>query len=136
MALGPAEYRTVVWGYILGNHKLAGANVPRIFVEVALDEANRTQQDRDRVLEFVDGAIAGYMGNLVLDPPRLCEGFDALHQDAWMEGLKWGEQKWYEQNEWEDLPTYDEFKAGLDAPDEDDMDYDDEFYDEETELNV
>ena len=117
MALTPTECRSRLFGYVLANHKYGDFHPPRVFVELALIAGENAFDDSDLIMEFVDGALAGYNPNtVVIDPPPLMAGFDALHQDAWLAGLAWGEKKDAEQHEWDKLPTYDEFREWLNTP--------------------
>lgn len=125
----PAESRSRLLGYVLANHRYGDFHPSRVFVELAVDVAHENYpNDQELSMEFVDGALAGYNPNtVVVDPPSLMAGFDALHQDAWLAGLAWGEKKDSEQHEWDKLPTYDEFCEWLNSP------FDDE---EEEELEM
>lgn len=117
MSLSPAECRSRLFGYVLANHKYGDFHPPRVFVELALIAGENAFDDSDLIMEFVDGALAGYNPNtVVIDAPALMAGFDALHQDAWLAGLAWGEKKDAEQHEWDKLPTYDEFREWLNSP--------------------
>jgi len=113
----PAECRSRLFGYVLANHRYGDFHPSRVFVELALIAGENAFDDSDLIMEFVDGALAGYNPNtVVVDPPSLMAGFDALHQDAWLAGLAWGEKKDSEQHEWDKLPTYDEFREWLNSP--------------------
>lgn len=128
MTLSPAESRSRLFGYVLANHKYGDFHPPRVFVELALIAGENAFDDSDLIMEFVDGALAGYNNEtIVIEPPTLMAGFDPLHQDAWIAGLAWGEKKNSEQYEWEKLPTYTEFREWLNSP------FDDE---EEEELEM
>jgi hypothetical protein len=118
MALGPDAYRSRLFGFVLANHKHGDFHPPRIFVELAVAVAHENYpNDQELRMEFLDGAIAGYNPEaFVLDLPTLMTGFDALHQDAWVAGLAWGERKCQEQIEWDKLPTYDDFMKWLNTP--------------------
>ena len=117
MSLSPAECRSRLFGYVLANHKYGDFHPPRVFVELALIAGENAFDDSDLIMEFVDGALAGYNPNtVVVDAPALMAGFDPLHQDAWLAGLAWGEKKDAEQHEWDKLPTYDDFREWLNTP--------------------
>ena len=114
MSLSPSEHRHRLHGFALANHRLGEFHPPRVFVKLALSASVSEYPDSHEFrMEFLDGALCGYGGAILLDPPNLCEGFDPLHQDAWLAGYDFGEQEWDEEHEWKRLPTYDEFQAGL-----------------------